>query len=274
MNRRLTTQRKNYNEWRMSGGGKEDKVSLRPLFCRIGSKYLMADNIIKYFPNTYDIYVEPFVGGGGVFWRKEKEKHEVINDLDENLYKNYKLIKQVDADKLDKLDTNTLSELQSYLNRPTKTKEKKLVDEILYSCNGFSSRPVSRNTKHLSNNTNPIKKINKFKFYQDRMKGVKIYNKDYIEIMKKYDSSKTFFYLDPPYENSKDIYKHSGMDYEKMSSFLKTIKGKFLMSLNDSPNIRKIFKGFNFKIIPLITNAHKTSPIGSLPRIEILISNY
>lgn len=276
MNRRLHQERLNYETWRLMGSG---EGSLKPPFCRIGSKYHMADNIIKYFPKSYNLYVEPFAGGGGIFWRKGKPKKEdnikeVLNDLDKKVYSNYKLISQVDSDNMVYLDTNDIKKIQSFINKDTKTKEKKFVDEIIYSCNGFSSNPVNRNTKKIYSPSNPFDKIKNIKKYQERIKGVKIHNLDYMELMKKYDGYKTFFYLDPPYENSNDIYENSIIDYCGMSDFLRKIKGKFLMSLSDSANIRKIFQGFKFREIPLITNANKSNDLGGKKRVEILISNY
>lgn len=38
----------------------------RPLFCRTGSKWLMSENIVQYFP-PHLIYVEPFIGGGSIY---------------------------------------------------------------------------------------------------------------------------------------------------------------------------------------------------------------
>lgn len=255
----------------MFGTGAETS-KLKPPFCRIGSKLSMVDDILSNFPQSYDTYIEPFVGGGAVFWSKKKETNEVINDLDERLYKNYKLIREVDGNKLDRLDTNDLTKLQAYVNKPANTKEKQYIDEILYSCNGFSSKPVNRNSKKLYHSSNPIKKIDNIFKYKDRLKGVKIHNKDYMDLMKEYDGSNSFFYLDPPYENSESVYVHSKMDYDKMASFLKSIKGKFLMSLNDSPNIRKIFNDFKIKKIKVISKAHYS--VGGSDRPEIVISNY
>ena len=53
---------------------------MKPLFCRTGMKYPMADDIISHFPEHL-IYVEPFVGGGGVYWKKKPSEGEVIMTL-------------------------------------------------------------------------------------------------------------------------------------------------------------------------------------------------
>ena len=38
-----------------------------------------------------------------------------------------------------------------------------------------------------------------------------------ISVINKYNNAGTFLYLDPPYENSKDLYKKGGMDFEALS---------------------------------------------------------
>ena len=59
-----------------------------------------------------------------------------------------------------------------------------------------------------------------------------------------FDTPETFFYLDPPYEGSND-YGSGRIHPEEVFEIVKKIRGKFLLSYNDSPNIRRIFKGFH-----------------------------
>jgi hypothetical protein len=51
------------------------------------------------------------------------------------------------------------------------------------------------------------------------------------------------------------------------------VKGKWLMSINDSPNIRRIFKGYFYKAF-VVKAKNKVGSIGSKDRKELLISNY
>ena len=53
---------------------------------------------------------------------------------------------------------------------------------------------------------------------------------------------------------------------------LKNIKGRFLLSINDSPNIRNIFK--DFKITSLEVRGAGSKYIGEKNRKELLIKNY
>ncbi len=61
----------------------------------------------------------------------------------------------------------------------------------------------------------------------------------YEEILKRYDRPTTFFYLDPPYYDRK-LYRYNldPEDFAKMAERLKGLQGKFLLSLNDVPEVR------------------------------------
>jgi len=63
---------------------------------------------------------------------------------------------------------------------------------------------------------------------------------DYAEFIRRYDGSETLFYLDPPYwgcENDYGKEMFSRDMFEAMAKQLGSIKGRFLMSINDVPEI-------------------------------------
>ena len=59
-----------------------------------------------------------------------------------------------------------------------------------------------------------------------------------------------FMYLDPPYYRTTDyLYgvkgsKHRGFDHQSLASLLKSHKGGFVMSYDNSPEIRKLYEGW------------------------------
>ena len=122
---------------------------------------------------------------------------------------------------------------------------------------------------------NPYNKFKNIDKQQERMKNTTILNQDYKTVIKKYDSSKTFFFLDPPYERSKDLYKEGTFNYEELNNILENVKGKFLLTLNDSSNIRTIFRNFNIKRIKVKGNRRgREGGLGGGTRNELIITNY
>lgn len=267
----------------MSEKKQKEKI-LRPFYCRTGAKTLMRFQIFKYIPD-HMIYVEPFLGGGAVFWNKESADASIINDLDKKLISDYKLIKTASTD-LSKYpsasDVDNLNKKTQLINKTNKNKYEKVVEAIIRRCGGFGGRYINEGKKIYNTNANPINKIKNIQLYKDKLKNTIIKSQDYRKLIKDYDTDKTFFYLDPPYENSKGLYKDYGMDYEEMANILKNIKGKFALSINGSPYIKKTFKDFKIVKLELKTSANynessKSKGIGNSffkEREELLIMNY
>ena len=62
-----------------------------------------------------------------------------------------------------------------------------------------------------------------------------------------FDSKATLFYLDPPYWiDGKEFYQHNFFpeDHERLRVILGKIKGKFVLSYNDTKEIRSMYRGF------------------------------
>jgi DNA adenine methylase len=256
-------------------GIEEDKKILQPIFCRVGNKTTLIDDILKVIPQ-HTTYVEPFVGGASIFWNKSKAKQNVLNDLDSELINGYKALKKAsinpkDYPVIDDKDVNVrLKKLNEFVNK-NHTNPNSIVLSLMYnSCNTFSSKGIGKIYKGRSLQS----KVNNIEFFVKKLKqNVILTNQDYKSILKKYDKPSTFFFLDPPYEKSKGLYKKSYIDYVEMESILKKLKGKFLLTINDSPEIRKIFSGFN--IYPIkVSSQSKGSYSFKGSRNELFITNY
>lgn len=82
---------------------------------------------------------------------------------------------------------------------------------------------------------------------QERMANVVVENQDFETLIKHYDRPDTFFYLDPPYFSTEDMYEvgFGWEDHVRLRDTLKNIKGKFLLSYNDCDEIRELYNGFS-----------------------------
>lgn len=244
---------------------------MRKIFCRIGSKSSIADKIIKLFPKDYTemIYIEPFAGGASVFWVKNPSSQEIINDIDKDLINSYKLIKTAKLDDPKKYDNfKSLEAMTAFHQSSGGTAIDKLAKAIIKYCSTFSSVGVGKSYK-LIRVSDKLKNLDK---YKERVKNVLFMSKDYKTVMKKYDGGNSLFYLDPPYENSKKLYSSGDINMNELATFLKTIKGKFILSINNSANIRLIFKDFRIKTVTV--KAISNATIGGDDRKELIIMNY
>lgn len=246
-------------------------MALPCIIGRIGGKSKLKKIIVEdYFPKDYEcmLYVEPFVGGGSIFFHKNPSVVEVINDLDKNVYTVFsgakKYTHQEVANRLNK--TYTKEEFNAIRDsRPT--------EEFDVFCRAFYIIKKSLLGNCSCWKDDRAKMTVKLEGYKERLEDVIIHNIDYKELIEKYDSPHTFFYLDPPYDNSKGIYKHHSIDMLEMFSILAKIKGKFLLSYNNSPDIRELFSEFYIEEIETeYTHKFKDKPQKKV--VELLISNY
>ncbi|BBB60252.1 hypothetical protein UNDKW_1979 [Undibacterium sp. KW1] len=96
---------------------------------------------------------------------------------------------------------------------------------------------------------------------------------DWHKLMLRYDRPHTFFYLDPPYWETEGYGVDFGIEqYELMADTLKKLKGKAIISLNDHPDIRRIFAGFEIDTVPIkysVGGGGKT-----VDRMEVIIYSW
>ena len=106
-----------------------------------------------------------------------------------------------------------------------------------------------------------------------RLARVTVENLKWQEFVTRYDRPGTFMYLDPPYYkapfNNHNLLKLE--DYQEMATILAKVKANFILSINDHPEIRETFRGFNIKPVTLNYTVSKGKQTKGK---ELLISNF
>ena len=77
----------------------------------------------------------------------------------------------------------------------------------------------------------------------------------YAELLARYDTPATLFYLDPPYWQCETDYGtgvFAPADFSRLATLLAGLKGQFLMSINDAPQIREIFAAFDIEEVDTV----------------------
>ncbi|ETS07674.1 hypothetical protein O97_00697 [Bartonella henselae str. Zeus] len=121
---------------------------------------------------------------------------------------------------------------------------------------------------------NPLKLEASLKLIYRRLAGVTIEHLDWSDFIVRYDRPNTLFYLDPPYWGvedyyGKDLFKRE--DYQRMAILLTQLKGKFLLSLNDVPEVRKTFSQFTLKEVNTFYSCNALN--NTVPAKELIITN-
>jgi len=216
------------------------------MFKRQGGKSKLKKAIVQIMPD-HTVYVEPFIGAGHVFFEKEPAEVNVINDLDKDIYHIF-----IDTQKVgDKMVNYDFTGDRAKFNKlKAQTKFNKIEDR-LYRNLYLSRNSFGGNRSNFANDPPVIDRGKKLKTdkWKNKLKDVKIFNKDFKDIIKKYDSKDTLFYLDPPYSKSVNDYAVGGIDPKDVYNALQGIKGKFILSYDFSPEIKKLFQKYNISTI-------------------------
>ena len=225
-------------------------------------------------------YCEVFAGAAWVFFKKEPSRIETINDLDSDLIAFYRVLqnhfeefmkqfkwllcsREWFEDYKRQQDAGGLTDIQRaaryyYLQR---TCFGGRVRDRVFGV--ATDRPARINLIRMEEELSAV---------WMRLSRVIIENLPWDEFLKRYDKKATFFYLDPPYYKA-PYYQHNMdlPDYEKMADILSGIKGKFILSINDHKEMRRVFKFFKIKPVTL---KYSVSVNKNTEGKELLIINY
>ncbi len=105
-----------------------------------------------------------------------------------------------------------------------------------------------------------------------------IENRDFEKLIKQYDFENAFFYCDPPYSTGcgYEVTSTEDFDHEGLCETLKNIKGRFLLSYDDSQKIRELYKGFEMVEVERQNGINNRQGNNRANKVfkELLIANY
>lgn len=229
-----------------------DRPLLKTPITYYGGKQQMLRHILPKIP-PHHTYVEPFFGGGSVFWGKPPSAAEVVNDISNRLITFYKVLKY-DLDELQtQIDETFHSRAQhretdgEYKSGVSASGDEEIRDvlrmawAVWVQTNMSFSSVIGGGFGYDKYGKCALKIFNKkhllCQAYQERLKFVTIESYDVLKVMRAYDTPDTFFYLDPPYVSSdQGMYKGYGeADFVKLLDACAGLKGKFLLSSYPEP---------------------------------------
>lgn len=252
-----------------------------------GGKQGLVKVILPFIPE-HQTYVEPFVGGGAVFWAKPPSKVEVINDYNRELINFYEVCKNdfVELEKLIRISLHSRSlhsDAKVMYNHPHLFTRLQRAWAVWMLCNqSFSSKigDAWGYDKKFPSSAERLKN-NRHSFTEDlaiRLQNVQIENTDALRIINSRDHEEAFHYCDPPYFNSSlghyDAYTKE--DFISLLHCLSGIKGKFLLSSYPSKELAEFTEKHNWYSVGLQKEVLVDNN-GVKPRkkkVEVLTANY
>lgn len=252
-----------------------------------GGKQNLVSTITPLFPN-HNMYVEPFFGGGAIFFAKKKSEIEVINDTNKELINFYRVV-QNDFVSLEKEIRITLHSRDLHRKAAVIYENPDMFSELkrawavwTLATQSFSAMldgswgyDKTRNTtsKKIRN-----RRDNFTEEYAMRLQDVQIECTDAIRIITSRDAVDTFHYCDPPYYNS-DCGHYDGyslMDFENLLKTLSNVKGKFMLSSYPSEILSKYAKehGWEQREVEQTVSVAAKSKADRKVKTEVMTTNY
>lgn len=227
---------------------------VKPIVPWVGGKRRLAKHILPLF-EEHKCYVEPFCGGAAMLFTKQPSKVEVLNDINGELTNLYRVIKHHLEEFIRQLKW-TLTSRQEFEWHKLSVPE--TLTDIQRATRFYYLQKLAFGAKCSGQNfgTSAVSppRLNLLRIEEDlsqahlRLSRVTIEHLSWEKCIEKYDRPGTLFYLDPPYWSTAGYGVDFGLDeYSKMAKLAGSIKGKMIISVNDIPEMREAFKGFNME---------------------------
>lgn len=231
-------------------------LPVRPVAPYIGGKRNLARRLVSVIEQTpHDSYAEVFVGMGGIFLRRRQApRAEAINDFGRDVATLFRILQRHYVPFLDmmryQLTTRVEFERLAATDPATLTDLERAARFLFLQRTAFGGK-VSGRTFGVSPGVparfDVTKLVPMLEGVHDRLAGVVIECLPYGEFIRRYDRSGALFYLDPPYHGSEDDYGKelfTPADHARLAEQRRKVKGRFVLSINDRPDIRRLYRSW------------------------------
>ena len=258
-----------------------------------GGKYKALPQIMPLVPEDIEDLREPFFGGGSftigyLQSNRKKPKRVTVGDFNPEIWafwtgvqKSSQTVANIAKEWFTRIpDQNELWSNLKNIDCSTLSVEERSARMFLINRVSFSGMGDSGTLSKDQYAEFKLEHTNRILEISTVLQGVDIRNCSYEEIMFE-NGNNVFIFLDPPYltqEKSKlygkDGNMHAGFPHQKFADDCRICKHDWLVTYDDSPRVRRLFKGLHIKPFKIpYTMAGKTSD-DALAGEELFISNY
>lgn len=237
-----------------------------PIIPWLGGKRRLADKLIPLFP-PHECYVEVFAGGAALYFlRPMPAQTEVLNDINGELVNLYRVVQHHLEEFVRQfkwaISSRQIFKWQQLTDPATLTDIQRAARFYYLQQHAFGGK-IDGQTFGTAT-TGPA--INLCRIEENlsaahlRLSGTYVENLPWQEVMRRYDRPHSFFYCDPPYWQTEGYGVEFGFEqYQELAAFMRTCKGKVMVSINDHPDIRACFEGFHIDSLGIkyaVANVH------------------
>lgn len=226
---------------------------LSPIVKWSGGKSDEISKILPYLPETYDTYLEPFIGGGALYFHLEPQK-SVINDVHNELTDFYQSMKDGHANDIYNFMEENPNEEATYYNVRSLPHDDPLDNAkrfyylrktcyrgmLRYNKKGGFNIPYGRyKTCNFEELVNPR--------YTELLSRTIITNGSFEKVFEDYNNKDNFMFLDPPYDSEFTDYGYCSFgkeEHQKLADCFKNTDIKCLMIIGKTPFIEELYNGY------------------------------
>lgn len=238
-----------------------------PIAPYVGGKRALARRITSLIDATpHDSYAEPFVGMGGIFLRRRRRPAgEAINDWSQDVATLFRVMQRHPDALLELLAYQVTSRAEfdrlRHVDPATLTDLERAARFIVLQRATFGGKVASRSFGISIGRRAPVdvpRLAAEVRALHERLAGVWIEHLPFDEFIRRYDRPGSLIYADPPYWGTEDYY---GADlfpranFEVLAKSLRDLKGRFILSLNDVPEVRELFAWAEISTVDLTYTA-------------------
>ena len=232
----------------------------KPIIPWPGGKRRLLPHLLPLVASTpHTCYVEAFAGGAAVLFAREPAKVEVLNDIDGELARLYRVV----ARHLDEfvrqfrwaLSSREMFRWAQLQNTETLTDIERAARFYFLQRQCFGAKVSSR---HFGTSPRNPPRINLLRIEEDlsdahlRLARVTIEHLPWQQCVARYDRPDTMFLLDPPYWQTEGYGVPFGWEqYEALAATMASAQGHIVLTINDHPDIRRLFDGFHCTTVPI-----------------------
>lgn len=219
---------------------------MRPAFRYYGGKWKLAPWIISHFPKHLH-YVEPCGGAASVLLQKVPSPIETYNDLNGDVVNFFRVLRERTDELCQSIEWTPWARQEFELSRDCDGSDLERARRFwVYQTMGIDAAPgrgsktgwrTHKDKPHSGMSSGRDDQLRNLKMVACRLKTVQIENRPMIEVIERFDTAQTLFYLDPPYvsetrSHDKEMYgvEWSDQDHAAMLERIQSLTGMCILS--------------------------------------------
>ena len=246
----------------------ESRKPAKPFLKWAGGKRQLLSELVTLLPVRFDKYIEPFLGGGALFFHLGPVR-AILADANEELISCYEVVRDSVIELIDELRSYRNDERSYYEMRellPSQLGKVQRAARVIYlNKTGFNGLYRVNKEGHFNvpfgHRKNPIIcDVPTLQAANEALQGVELVCGDYKDVLRTYARPGDFVFLDPPYYpvggyadfkrfTKEFFYEENHLELRDEFARLVNTGCWVLLTNSNTSFVRKLYEGYNYKAV-------------------------